>query len=151
MEAQNTEQGNIHVVVRVRGLNKKEIKEECKNPWEIDTNNNTITLVEEKSNEAKKAYAFDRVYGPEHTTNDIYAASVFPVVQSVMQGFNGTVFAYGQTSSGKTYTMMGNPEQQCCGIIHRVLQDIFHYMRTVFKKLYNNIHIKIYICIFLKL
>jgi len=38
---------------------------------------------------------------------DVYDEAVRPIVDSVLQGFNGTVFAYGQTGTGKTYTMEG--------------------------------------------
>ena len=58
---------------------------------------------------------------------DIYQDSVTPIIESVLEGFNGTVFAYGQTSSGKTHTMVGpdfeDPEQQ--GIIPRMVSTVF--------------------------
>ncbi|KAF9579272.1 hypothetical protein BGW38_004531 [Lunasporangiospora selenospora] len=57
----------------------------------------------------------------------IYGTSVKNLVQSAMEGYNGTVFAYGQTSSGKTYTMSGNEQQP--GITPRAIEDIFKYIR----------------------
>jgi len=53
-------------------------------------------------------YLADRVFGKKSDTNDVYDYSGKPLVQSVLQGFNGTVFCYGQTAAGKTYTMMGD-------------------------------------------
>lgn len=41
------------------------------------------------------------------TQQDVYDASARPIIDSVLEGFNGTIFAYGQTSSGKTHTMQG--------------------------------------------
>ena len=52
-------------------------------------------------------YNFDGVFGHETTQRAIFDQSVKSIVEGVMQGFNGTVFAYGQTSSGKTHTMTG--------------------------------------------
>lgn len=55
--------------------------------------------------------------------------SAYHIVQDVLSGYNGTIFAYGQTSSGKTHTMEGvieNPEKQ--GIIPRIINDIFNHI-----------------------
>eukprot|EP00959_Pyramimonas_sp_CCMP1952_P328385 6875055-Pyramimonas_sp.AAC.1 len=49
-------------------------------------------------------YEFEKVYGPETKQIELYEF-VKPVVRSAIDGFNGVVFAYGQTSAGKTYTM----------------------------------------------
>ncbi|KAG0309260.1 hypothetical protein BGZ98_004109 [Dissophora globulifera] len=57
----------------------------------------------------------------------IYNTSVKSLVQSAMEGYNGTVFAYGQTSSGKTYTMSGTERQP--GITPRAVEDVFKYIR----------------------
>lgn len=40
--------------------------------------------------------------------SDVYEFAAKPIIESVLQGFNGTVFAYGQTGSGKTFTMQGD-------------------------------------------
>ncbi len=57
----------------------------------------------------------------------MYDEAAFPLVESVLQGYNGTIFAYGQTGCGKTHTMMGfselNAEQS--GIIPRAVRHIF--------------------------
>ncbi|KAG0318073.1 hypothetical protein BG000_004353, partial [Podila horticola] len=66
--------------------------------------------------------------GSRITDNEvIYNTSVKSLVQSAMEGYNGTVFAYGQTSSGKTYTMSGT--QQEPGITPRAVDDIFKHIR----------------------
>ncbi|GAB4858876.1 hypothetical protein Ancab_010353 [Ancistrocladus abbreviatus] len=51
------------------------------------------------------AYAFDKVFGPNATSEEVYEVAAQPVVKAAMEGVNGTVFAYGVTSSGKTHTM----------------------------------------------
>ena len=50
-------------------------------------------------------YSFDRVFDPNSTQREVYDESIVPIIESVLEGFNGTVLAYGQTSSGKTHTM----------------------------------------------
>uniref|UniRef100_H2ZIV0 Kinesin motor domain-containing protein n=1 Tax=Ciona savignyi TaxID=51511 RepID=H2ZIV0_CIOSA len=62
---------------------------------------------------------------------DVYEEVAEPIVQSAMQGFHGTIFAYGQTSSGKTYTMLGNTQSP--GIIPLAVQDIFDMIQKVRK------------------
>lgn len=52
-------------------------------------------------------YSYDYVFDMASTQKDIYNESVVPVVQMVLDGYNGTILAYGQTSSGKTHTMLG--------------------------------------------
>lgn len=61
------------------------------------------------------------------TQDDVYEQAVKPIVTCVMEGFNGTVFAYGQTASGKTHTMLGenitDPAER--GMIPRMVSNIF--------------------------
>lgn len=70
----------------------------------------------------------DRVFDMDTEQHEIYDAAAMPIIESVFEGFNGTIFAYGQTSSGKTHTMQGtdiNDEQQK-GIIPRIVSYIFN-------------------------
>ena len=52
-----------------------------------------------------KSYTYDRVFKPDSQQEEVYEHSAKHIVQDVLSGYNGTVFAYGQTSSGKTHTM----------------------------------------------
>lgn len=61
-----------------------------------------------QGDETNYDFTFDRIFGPESTQKEIFAVSTQSVVESVMNGYNGTIFAYGQTSSGKTFTMEVN-------------------------------------------
>ncbi|NXQ28402.1 KIF5A protein, partial [Alaudala cheleensis] len=54
-----------------------------------------------------KPYVFDRVFPPNTTQEQVYHACAMQIVKDVLAGYNGTIFAYGQTSSGKTHTMEG--------------------------------------------
>lgn len=48
-----------------------------------------------------------KVFGPSAQQRDLYDQAVIPIVNEVLEGFNCTIFAYGQTGTGKTYTMEG--------------------------------------------
>ena len=50
-------------------------------------------------------FAFDKIFGPDTHQLEIYEEVAIPVIKSVISGFNGTIFAYGQTGGGKTWTM----------------------------------------------
>ena len=54
----------------------------------------------------EKTYTFDKVYGPESTQVEVYRGVVEPILDEVLMGYNCTVFAYGQTGTGKTHTMV---------------------------------------------
>lgn len=76
-----------------------------------------------------KTYNFDRVFPADTTQAQVYEHAALPIVKDVLAGFNGTMFAYGQTSSGKTHTMEGvlhDPKMQ--GIIPRIVDDIFNHI-----------------------
>lgn len=71
----------------------------------------------------KSSYYFDHLFYPEHTNRDIFDSVVKSVVNQCMNGFHGSVFTYGQTSSGKTFTMTGNTQQP--GIIPQAIGYCF--------------------------
>jgi kinesin family protein 5 len=76
-----------------------------------------------------KNYVFDHVFDETYSQEKVYKEAAYHIVQDVLSGYNGTVFAYGQTSSGKTHTMegvIGDPEKQ--GIIPRIINDIFNHI-----------------------
>ena len=119
----------VKVAIRVRPMNKHEIEQKSKLCVEVDTVNNTVAVISTK-NEAK-TFPFDYVYPMETTQREVYDQVAFPIVDSIFQGYNGTVFAYGQTGCGKTYTMMGivdDPDKK--GIIPNAFSHIFGYIKT---------------------
>jgi len=74
-------------------------------------------------------FNFDRIFPPSSTQQDIYDFGVKGIIDSVLDGYNGTVLAYGQTSSGKTYTMQGEMEEQSKqGIIPRMISHVFKHI-----------------------
>ena len=78
-------------------------------------------LRERRNNE--RQYVFDVVFGPDSKQEEVYEATTKHLVDQVMAGYNATVFAYGATGGGKTYTMVGNHENP--GIMIRALNDLF--------------------------
>lgn len=80
-----------------------------------------------QSKEAQGTFTFDRIFDMSCKQQDIFDYSIRPTVDDILNGYNGTVFAYGQTGAGKSYTMMGSniddPEQR--GVIPRIIEQIF--------------------------
>ncbi|KAK6102121.1 Kinesin motor domain family protein [Brugia pahangi] len=104
---------NIKVVVRMRP---PLARESARVYWKV-IDDHTIVDGEEKS------YTFDQVYREIDRTQDVFVNSAKDVVESAMAGYNGTLFAYGQTASGKTYTMFGTDNSD--GIVQMALDTIF--------------------------
>ncbi|XVF64524.1 hypothetical protein PTKIN_Ptkin09bG0176200 [Pterospermum kingtungense] len=109
---------NVTVTVRFRPLSPREINKGDEIAWYADGD---YTVRNEFN--PSIAYGFDRVFGPATTTRHVYDVAAQHVVNGSMQGINGTVFAYGVTSSGKTHTMHG--EQKSPGIIPLAVKDVF--------------------------
>ncbi len=79
--------------------------------------------------EVAKAFTYDSVYDWTSTQRQVYDETAFPLVESVIEGFNGTIFAYGQTGCGKTHTMVGlkdDPNER--GIIPNAFEHIFGFI-----------------------
>ncbi|KAG0016895.1 hypothetical protein BGZ82_000914 [Podila clonocystis] len=121
---------NVTVTVRVRPFSNVElrVKGGPEQVWALHEGSR-ITYADEYSMAGRRAaveYAYDHALtGSDNEV--IYNTSVKSLVRSAMEGYNGTVFAYGQTSSGKTYTMSGT--QQEPGITPRAVDDIFKHIR----------------------
>eukprot|EP01018_Ginkgo_biloba_P037049 Gb_39636 [translate_table: standard] len=101
----------IFVTVRVRPLSSRELAQRDQSAWEC-TNDHTI-LFKPASHERSHcpvSYTFDRVFGPTCPTDRVYEEGAKDVALSALTGINATIFAYGQTSSGKTFTMRGITE-----------------------------------------
>lgn len=76
-----------------------------------------------------KVFTYDACYDWDSTQRQVYDESAFPLVESVIEGYNGTIFAYGQTGCGKTHTMMGykdDPAER--GIIPNAFEHIFGFI-----------------------
>lgn len=101
----------------------------CKPVVRVDKAQNQIELVRPGADAPNKDFAYDSVYGIDSIQQEVYDESAFPLVESVIKGYNGTIFAYGQTGCGKTHTMLGvpgNPELR--GIIPNCFAHIFGFI-----------------------
>ncbi|XP_077515058.1 uncharacterized protein LOC144125494 [Amblyomma americanum] len=115
---------NIKVAVRVRPPIESVQRSGDQPSW--ITRENTIYM---ESGKINTFYTFDHVFDSTSTNRDVYDKYCHPIVESVMQGFNGTIFAFGQTSSGKTHTMMGTTSQP--GLIPLAINAIFNIIENV--------------------
>ncbi|KAJ2896506.1 Kinesin heavy chain [Zalerion maritima] len=84
------------------------------------------------SREASGSFTFDRVFDMSCKQADIFDFSIRPTVDDILNGYNGTVFAYGQTGAGKSYTMMGTSidDDAGRGVIPRIVEQIFESIMT---------------------
>ncbi|XP_053600382.1 centromere-associated protein E-like isoform X1 [Plodia interpunctella] len=118
---------NIKVVVKVRPLISREIDRKAVNQWRVK--NNSLYQVDENGKDVGPCYSFDKVYGVETKTSDVFKDVAKPIVEAATAGFNGTIFAYGQTSSGKTYTMSGTEDSP--GIIPLAVQNLYEIIKNI--------------------
>ncbi|CAN1730270.1 Kinesin-like protein KIN-7E, chloroplastic, partial [Linum perenne] len=109
---------SVTVTVRFRPLSNRELGKGDEVAWYADGDH----TVKNEYNPSI-AYGFDRVFGSATTTRHVYDVAAQHVVSNAMQGVNGTIFAYGVTSSGKTHTMHG--EQKSPGVIPLAVKDVF--------------------------
>ena len=112
--AQKKKDENIGVFLRIRPLNNKEIKSKEKYAIQIhpeglkingDDLEGDVSSTIEKHRKSK--FVYDKLFGPDETTDTIFGENLEEIVVSTLKGFNSTVFVYGQTGSGKTHTLMG--------------------------------------------
>lgn len=152
----------IKVVVRCRGRNHREIKNKSKVVVDVPEDDGGTQVTLNGSGDfsisgqisSARTYTVDQVYGPGSDQARFFDGVVQPLCDEFLQGFNCTIFAYGQTGAGKTFTMSGPDslkgqaeERELphdSGIIPRVLMKLFQHidnkdviMRCSFIELYN--------------
>ncbi|CAK9437014.1 uncharacterized protein LODBEIA_P14840 [Lodderomyces beijingensis] len=156
---------NIQVAVRCRGRNQQEIEAKSPVVLELANDNYSITepyvLINHAATTAttstnananrsftnsgavadsfKRTYRFDETYGPQADQSSIYSNLARPLLMDFLNGSNVSILAYGQTGTGKTYTMCGpsdlkdleaTPLPETAGIIPRLLHDLFEELGT---------------------
>ncbi|XP_014232632.1 kinesin-like protein Klp61F isoform X1 [Trichogramma pretiosum] len=139
-DTRNKKEKNQHIQVfaRVRPLNNAE--KTSKSPVVVDVPSNKEIIVKERpQDKLTKKFTFDKTFGPLSKQIDVYNAVVSPLLDEVLAGYNCTVFAYGQTGTGKTFTMEGacnDPSlhwqtDSAAGIIPRALSHLFDELRML--------------------
>ncbi|KAL4488914.1 hypothetical protein ABPG72_005701 [Tetrahymena utriculariae] len=149
-EKHNKNEECVKVVVRCRPLNPKEKEDGRTQVVFVNPQRGEISVTNPKGDqaEAPKVFTFDSTFEPEVEQETVYKNTAYPIVESVLEGYNGTIFAYGQTGTGKTHTMEGKDEpKHLRGIIPRTFDHIFRsikgtpnvqfLVRVSFLELYN--------------
>lgn len=137
---------NIKVVVRSRPLNEEEKRANTPVTVQCDGEQGSVSIGLRGA--SKKKFTYDMVFGPHSTQADVYTRAIRPVVNQTLDGFNTTIFAYGQTGTGKTHTMEGVVDDpELCGMIPRATKSIFeslaelesaeYTVKVSFLELYN--------------
>jgi centromeric protein E len=94
-------ESKINVTVRIKPLSESEKTFDKNHLWTLLGDNTLMNI------RTKEMFSFDSVFGEKISTQEIFDSSVSELVETALSGINVTVFAYGQTSSGKTHTMRG--------------------------------------------
>lgn len=131
----------------MRPLNERESRSDTR-VWRVLAKYNSITQTTNKGKPlpdriaGKTFFTYDKTFQEGATTTNVYENVAKGIVQSVVTGLNGTIFAYGQTSSGKTYTMQGagtvedGADGTGGGIVHMAANDIFSHIRSDPKRIF---------------
>ncbi|KAL8505115.1 hypothetical protein ACS0TY_016356 [Phlomoides rotata] len=154
----NREKGvNVQVLLRCRPFSEDELRNNA--PQVLTCNEYQREVAVSQSIAGKhidRVFTFDKVFGPNAQQKDLYEQAVIPIVHEVLEGFNCTIFAYGQTGTGKTYTMEGESKRSKsgpngelpaeAGVIPRAVKQIFdtlegqnaeYSVKVTFLELYN--------------
>ena len=125
---------SITVAVRVRPLNKNELEVTPVESIKIVSSNSLIVAsdpnsVNKKTNLIKEhQFFFDYVFSQTATQEEVYKNTTQNLLPGIIEGYNATVFAYGATGSGKTYTMLGTVQKE--GIMTRSIRDLFKLLNS---------------------
>mmetsp|Transcript_47726 Transcript_47726/g.91210 ORF Transcript_47726/g.91210 Transcript_47726/m.91210 type:complete len:1201 (+) Transcript_47726:285-3887(+) len=118
------EAGAVRVSIRIRPAMTEEERDECWETWS-GAKGDTLTLThdqEDPSKERDQSFVFDRIFGNTATNQEIYQEVMSPGVTKCLDGYNFTVFCYGQTGTGKTLTMLGSAED--LGLVYRTTHEL---------------------------
>ncbi|EAR98391.2 kinesin motor catalytic domain protein (macronuclear) [Tetrahymena thermophila SB210] len=127
----NIQEDNIQVAVRIRPLNERERKQNARSILSIDQENPNKIWIESKPE--SKSYIFDCIINSDVQQDEIFEKIGKPQADFCLKGYNSSIFAYGQTGAGKTYTMLGKQGD------HRGLQPrVFEYIFNELQKFENS-------------
>ncbi|PQQ19851.1 kinesin-like protein KIN-5D [Prunus yedoensis var. nudiflora] len=144
---------NVQVLVRCRPLSEDEMRVHTPVVISCHESRREVSAIQNIANkQIDRTFAFDKVFGPASQQKELYDQAVSPIVNEVLEGYNCTIFAYGQTGTGKTYTMEGGARKKNgefpsdAGVIPRAVKQIFdileaqvaeYSMKVTFLELYN--------------
>ncbi|KAL3662858.1 hypothetical protein V7S43_012259 [Phytophthora oleae] len=152
---------SIAVCIRVRPLNERETRADDQPALTCVPALNVVSLTDPETGAPLtgkgNVFQYDQIFDASSDSHAIYERVARRIVRSTLGGINGTIFAYGQTSSGKTYTMQGDggmpfereAESARPGILQLAVEDIFQYiescadrdflLRVSFLEIYNEV------------
>ena len=116
--------------MRCRPLTSKEMEDQRECIVNVDMDVGSIQVYNPQNIKELKNFTFDHTYDWRATQQLIFEQTALPILESIMEGYNGTIFAYGQTGTGKTYTMEGNDNETDKGIIPRSIDWIFNNIKN---------------------
>ncbi|XP_038559877.1 kinesin-like protein KIF27 isoform X1 [Micropterus salmoides] len=112
----------VRVAVRIRPLLPKEVLHNHQVCVRVVPGSEQVMLGSDR------LFSFDHAFGPTASQDEVYESCVRPLVESLVDGYNATVFCYGQTGSGKTHTLGGGNLDDEGGVIDHVAQDVFLFL-----------------------
>ncbi|BDA48169.1 Kinesin-like protein KIN-5C [Coccomyxa sp. Obi] len=148
---------NVQVILRCRPLSKEEVSNGTHQVITCNERAREVTVSQNVGGkQLGRSFHFDKVFDPDSSQAKLYRMAIKPIVEEVLEGFNCTIFAYGQTGTGKTYTMEGGPRgsgegsgeelSEEAGVIPRAIHQIFsildandaeYTVKCSFLELYN--------------
>ncbi|XP_072974724.1 kinesin-like protein KIN-5A [Typha angustifolia] len=146
---------NVQVLLRCRPLSEEEKRVHTPVVITCNEHRREVSAIQNIANkQIDRTFVFDKVFGPKSQQKDVFEHAVVPIVNEVLEGYNCTIFAYGQTGTGKTYTMEGGGGKKTkngelpidAGVIPRSVRRIFdileaqsaeYSMKVTFLELYN--------------
>ncbi|KAF3329937.1 kinesin-related protein-like protein [Carex littledalei] len=146
---------NIQVVLRCRPITEEEKRLITPSVVSCNESRREVSVTHKNviNKHVDRTFTFDKVFGPKSKQEDVFEHAVVPLVNEVLEGYNCTIFAYGQTGTGKTYTMEGGGTKMQngelpsdAGVISRAVRRIFeilenqgteYNMKVSFLELYN--------------
>ena len=130
----DNKKSSITVAIRVRPLNQTELEVSSVEAIKIVNSYSLIVTsdpnaVNKKTNLIKEhQFFFDYVFGQTSTQEEVYQNTTQNLLPGIIDGYNATVFAYGATGSGKTYTMLGTIQKE--GIMTRSINELFKLLNS---------------------
>ena len=143
------EQSGIQVVVRLRPMSERELKGNALPVVTASTEKKEVTVIKGTgARTLRNTFAFDNVFTSFSSQKEVFDQTLAPVIDDVLGGYESTVFAYGQTGTGKTHTMEGDIADSAeRGVIPRAAFDVFarladesyveHSVSASFLEIYN--------------
>ncbi|XP_047335388.1 kinesin-like protein KIN-5D [Impatiens glandulifera] len=136
----NYQGSHLQVVLRCRPLTDDEMRAKMAMTIACNEDSGEVSIIQLQGGNKKppeRVFTFDKVFGPNSDQNVVYEHAIEPIVVEAIKGYDCTVFTYGQTGTGKTYTMVGKGTKEKigelnreAGIIPRAVQQIFNLLQS---------------------